>query len=135
MNDSIVLLGRPQDNMVAKITPALQAATGITFAEAGVRAKNCWGYVGERMTEEEARRLADELMKQGLISRVTVPSGIAALPTPEKFSSVEFKTDELLFKTADTSNAFPISDLCLIAAATFKESITKTEKRIEGPSA
>src|SRR5262245_39280732 len=78
-----------------KFGDVVAPALGVTKVEARMAVRKGRGVFLENLPEDQARRIADELSKDAIRSRVFAADELPALPAPRKITALEYG-DELL---------------------------------------
>jgi hypothetical protein len=88
---------------------------GVTKVEARMAVRKGRGIFLERLREEDARRLAEELSKDGIRARVVPQDRIPALPPPAKAVHLERGAETLAYRAGGAMAALPW-DALLVAS-------------------
>lgn len=130
-----VLLAAPEGLQVAPLAKALAIFKKIPFQDAARLARNSRGFVGEHLSEEEARELVSRLTDFGIGGLVMAQASIRELAQAQTVSRLEVRLDALrLTDKAGAAETIPSSSLVIVAAAGIKVLATDTVKTREGPT-
>ncbi len=131
-----VLLAKPELPPLDKIAEILARFVQGPLFDARQKAKNAWGFLGEKLSDAEAARLAALAAEAGFETRVLPADRLAALPSPVPVHWLRATPEALFYTTGSTSDekSYAWDRVRLLAAAGLKEQITITKTVKEGPS-
>ncbi len=131
-----VLLSKPELPAFDKMAEVLARFGKEPLFDSRQKAKNAWGFLGEKMSEAEAARLAAVAAEMGFETRVVSADRLAALPSAVPVHWLRAAPEALFYTTGSTTDekSVPWDKVRLVAAAGLKEQITITKTVKEGPS-
>jgi hypothetical protein len=131
-----VLLARPEQLQYDAVARFLAAYRGVPLFDARIAAKHSWGFLGEKLTEEEARRLADAASAQGLEAAVVPEAKAGPLPDPLPVHELRCSPEALAYTvgTSPEERRAPWDSVAVASAVGLREEFRSQKTVQEGPS-
>lgn len=132
-----VLLRDPRGAEFPLVSKILGDFLNVPAIDAQHKARDAWGFLGEKLSAEEAQRLAAGAQAAGAPARVVPDSELAVSPPSQSANGGGPENDvlRLTLGLPAREKRIPLVDLTLIAILPFREESTSTVILKEGPSA
>jgi hypothetical protein len=135
-NALAVLLSEPEQLDWVPLGKAIAAFKKIPLQDAALEAKKCWGIVSDNATPAEADGLVQALTQEGLRSFSAPASLLAGPRTPNVVKHINIEDQGLAVEAQPGQfRVVPWTYVSVIAVSLFKQTVVKTMKVEEGPSA
>lgn len=132
-----VLVSSSELPTTEKTAQVIARFTGGVAIDARQKAKTAWGFLGENLSEDEARRLAAVSAEMGVAARVVPGASVVHPPAPVPVHWLRAAPEGLFYIPGTTEKAerpVPWESVRLLSAAPLKETTTFTKTVKEGPT-
>src|SRR5689334_8455520 len=131
-----VILSKPEDPPANNLAQALAKFHGFTAFDGQRMAKHAWGFLGDKLSEEDAKRLQETARAQGLETFLLDEKDLPAVPAAQTLHRARLDDDGLHYwlGTDPTERLFAWDKVGLLSAVGLREETSFVKTIHQGPT-